>query len=95
MFCARAITIAPGDVRLYEATEWRDAIVSVERGELELECMSGTCQRFERGSLVWLCDHFVHGDAVDAHDRGRQIDQTLSVGPFGRWLERAIEIQCP
>jgi hypothetical protein len=56
MFCARAVTIAPGDVRLYEAAEWRDAIVSVERGELELECVSGACQHFERGSLLWLCD---------------------------------------
>jgi uncharacterized protein len=56
MFCARAVTIAPGDARPYDAVEWCDAIVSVERGELELECVSGACQRFERGSLLWLCD---------------------------------------
>jgi predicted enzyme related to lactoylglutathione lyase len=56
MFCARAVTIAPGDERPYDAAEWCDAIVSVERGELELECVSGACQRFERGSLLWLCD---------------------------------------
>ena len=56
MFRVRAVTIAPGGERPYAAAEWCDAIVSVERGELELECVSGTCQRFEQGSLLWLCD---------------------------------------
>jgi predicted enzyme related to lactoylglutathione lyase len=55
-FCVRAVTIAPGDERPYDAAEWCDAIVSVERGELELECVSGARRRFGRGSLIWLCD---------------------------------------
>jgi predicted enzyme related to lactoylglutathione lyase len=55
-FCVKAVTIAPGAERAYDAAEWCDAIVSVERGELELECVSGGRRRFGRGSLIWLCD---------------------------------------
>ena len=56
MFRVRAITIAPGSERPYEAAEWCDAIVSVERGELELERVGGGRCQFGRGSLIWLCD---------------------------------------
>jgi len=55
-FCVKAVTIPPGDEREYDASEWCDAIVSVERGELELECLSGGRRRFGGGSLIWLCD---------------------------------------
>jgi predicted enzyme related to lactoylglutathione lyase len=55
-FRVKAVTIPPGDERRYDAGEWCDAIVSVERGELELECASGARRRFGRGSLIWLCD---------------------------------------
>lgn len=55
-FCVKAVTIAPGDERPYEAAEWCDAIVCVERGELELECVSGGRRRFASGSLIWLSD---------------------------------------
>ena len=54
-FRVRVVTIAPGEERAYHAAEWRDAIVAVERGELELECVSGSRRRFGRGSVVWLC----------------------------------------
>jgi uncharacterized protein len=56
MFRIRAIAIAPGDERPYDTADWCDAIVSVERGELELECVSGARRRFTHGSLLWLCD---------------------------------------
>jgi predicted enzyme related to lactoylglutathione lyase len=55
-FCVKAVTIAPGGERPYDAAEWCDAIVSVERGEVELECASGARRRFGSGSLIWLCD---------------------------------------
>jgi predicted enzyme related to lactoylglutathione lyase len=55
-FCVKAVTIAPGAGHPYDAAEWCDAIVSVERGELELECVSGARRRFGSGSLIWLCD---------------------------------------
>ena len=54
-FRARVVTVAPGEERTYDAAEWRDSIVAVERGELELECTSGGRRRFERGSVLWLC----------------------------------------
>jgi predicted enzyme related to lactoylglutathione lyase len=56
LFRVRAVTIAPEDVRPYDPEEWHDAIVSVEEGELELECVSGSCRRFPSGSTLWLCD---------------------------------------
>jgi hypothetical protein len=53
-FAARAVTIAPGAVRRYDAEEWRGAIVWVARGALELECPGGGRARVRRGDLLWL-----------------------------------------
>jgi len=55
-FLFRTVTIAPGEERGYDSADWCDAIVCVERGELELECVGGARRRFETGSLMWLCD---------------------------------------
>jgi hypothetical protein len=48
------ITLAPGRVRLFAAAEWRDAIVVVERGEIELESRQGGRLRFARGAVMCL-----------------------------------------
>jgi hypothetical protein len=48
------ITLAPGRERPFEAAEWRDAIVVVERGEIELESHEGGRVRFERGAVMCL-----------------------------------------
>jgi uncharacterized protein len=53
-FEVRVLTLRPGSDRPYDAAEWRDAIVVVEQGELELECRSGGRRRFPRGSVLWL-----------------------------------------
>jgi quercetin dioxygenase-like cupin family protein len=53
-FRVRVVTVAPGEERTYDAAEWCDSIVAVERGELELECMSGRRRRFGPGSVLWL-----------------------------------------
>lgn len=53
-FERRVIVIAPGRVRMYDEAEWRDAIVVVERGEVELRCRRGTRRRFRRGDVLWL-----------------------------------------
>jgi quercetin dioxygenase-like cupin family protein len=53
-FVLRAVAVAPGSERAYEEAEWRDAIVSVTRGEIELECVGGTRHRFRRGDVLWL-----------------------------------------
>jgi predicted enzyme related to lactoylglutathione lyase len=54
-FRVRVVTVAPGEERAFDPAEWRDALVAVEQGELELECMSGGRRRFGRGSILWLC----------------------------------------
>ena len=48
------ITIAPGRARLYDAAEWRDALVVLEHGELHLECRAGRYRAFDRGAVLWL-----------------------------------------
>jgi predicted dithiol-disulfide oxidoreductase (DUF899 family) len=53
-FAFRTIAVAPGGRRAYDEAEWRDALVVVEHGEIELECLSGRRRRFARGDLLWL-----------------------------------------
>jgi hypothetical protein len=48
------VTLAPGRRRAFEAVEWRDAIVVVERGEIELESLRGGRARFARGGVMSL-----------------------------------------
>jgi hypothetical protein len=55
-FEAKLVTLAPGEERSYDAREWNDAVVAVEQGDLELECLSGACRRFAAGSVLWLSD---------------------------------------
>ena len=52
-FELRVVTIAPGRERAYHEAEWRDALVFVERGEIELESPTAT-SRFARGDVLWL-----------------------------------------
>jgi hypothetical protein len=53
-FRRRVVTIAPGRARLYDAAEWRDALVVVEQGEVHLECRAGGFRPFVRGAVLWL-----------------------------------------
>jgi hypothetical protein len=53
-FVMRAVTLTPGSERAYEEREWRDALVAVARGEIELVWPSGASRRFERGALLCL-----------------------------------------
>jgi hypothetical protein len=53
-FVLRAVAVAPGSERAYREDEWRDALVVVKRGEIELESVSGATHRFTRGDLLWL-----------------------------------------
>lgn len=53
-FERRVVTVAPGRARPYDEAEWRDAIVVVERGEIELEGLSGRRGCFRRGDILWL-----------------------------------------
>ena len=53
-FAARRVVVAPGVARPYEEAEWVDAVVVVERGEIELECTRGGRRRFRAGDVLWL-----------------------------------------
>jgi uncharacterized pyridoxamine 5'-phosphate oxidase family protein len=52
----RVISIAPGDVRPYDESEWRDSLVIVEAGEIALECTRGGRTTFRAGDVLWLVD---------------------------------------
>ena len=54
MFAVRVVAVAPGDERAFVESEWLDAIVWVERGEIELRGAGGTRRRFVSGEMIWL-----------------------------------------
>jgi hypothetical protein len=53
-FVIRQIEIAGRSERRFVAAEWRDAIVRVARGSLELEGVDGQRWSFATGSLICL-----------------------------------------
>ena len=53
-FEKRVVSIAPGSSRAYDGGEWRDALVVVERGEIELESTAGDRRTFEAGAVLFL-----------------------------------------
>jgi hypothetical protein len=54
MFDVRVVEVPPGAERGYDETEWRDALVVVDRGEIVLECRGGDRPRFAGGAVLWL-----------------------------------------
>lgn len=53
-FDYRAVAVEPGGARIYNEAEWRDAIVVVGSGEIELEALGGNRQRFQCGDVLCL-----------------------------------------
>jgi hypothetical protein len=53
-FDLRTITVAPGAEQIYREADWRDSLVVVERGQIELECLSGGRRSFVPGNILWL-----------------------------------------
>lgn len=53
-FRLHVVAVAPGGARPYEAAEWRDALVLVERGEIELETVRDGSRRYACGDVLWL-----------------------------------------
>jgi hypothetical protein len=53
-FELRVVAIPPGRARAYDETEWRGALVVVERGEVELECLAGGRLQCGAGAVLWL-----------------------------------------
>ena len=50
----RTVCVEPGDSMPYVDAEWRDALVTVESGELELVMACGRSCFFQSGDLLWL-----------------------------------------
>lgn len=48
----RTVTLQPGDVLAFVAADWADTLVVVERGALEIECLSGRCATFAAGAVL-------------------------------------------
>jgi hypothetical protein len=46
------VTLLPRDAIDYRSDDWAHALVVVERGELEVECCSGTRARFGEGAVL-------------------------------------------
>ena len=49
-----AVPVAPGCERAFDEADWRGALVVVERGEIDLDCLNGDSRRFGRGDMLWL-----------------------------------------
>lgn len=55
MWCdRRVVVVPPGRGLPFDEDEWRDALVLVTHGVVELEGRSGSRRRFGRGALLWL-----------------------------------------
>jgi hypothetical protein len=53
-FVVRHVTIAAGIQLAFRAAEWRDSIVVIERGPLEIECPDGIRTTFTTGAMLCL-----------------------------------------
>ena len=50
----RSVRIEPGASRPYDDAEWRDALVVLEDGEVELEARCGRRLALRTGAILWL-----------------------------------------
>jgi quercetin dioxygenase-like cupin family protein len=53
-FRRRTVTIAPQDTVPYVSENWHDALVVIERGEVDLCCVRGGRRRFAQGAILFL-----------------------------------------
>ncbi len=53
-FELRTVTLAPSEAVEYVEADWKDALVVVERGQIDLECLAGGRRRFRPGDVLWL-----------------------------------------
>jgi len=84
LFERRAAVLAPGHTWVYDEAEWRGAIVVVEHGQIELECVDGSRHRFGRGDVLWL-----DGLPLRAlHNRGRTSTMLVAVSRRATRAER-------
>lgn len=53
-FTISVVVVAPGDDHTYVATEWCDALVEIDHGELNVEMRDASRCRFGCGDVLWL-----------------------------------------
>jgi hypothetical protein len=53
-FRRRVVDVAPGEQLDIDTDRWRDALVVLESGEVELECAAGERSRFAAGAVLCL-----------------------------------------
>jgi hypothetical protein len=53
-FQRRVVVLGPRDRRAYRPADWRDAIVLVDHGQIQLEFAGQPPRRFGRGALLCL-----------------------------------------
>jgi glyoxylase-like metal-dependent hydrolase (beta-lactamase superfamily II) len=53
-FERRVVVLAPEHSWVYDDADWRGALVVVEHGQIELECLDGSCHCFGRGDVLCL-----------------------------------------
>ncbi len=81
-FRLRVVTVGPGCERAYEEAEWRDALVVLQRGAIELVGRCGARRSFERGAVLFLqglplralCNHGAEPATLVAVARRAQVE---------------------
>ena len=53
-FVLRVVTVASGEAKVYDEEEWRDALVVVETGHIEVETLTGSRRGFRTGDMLCL-----------------------------------------
>ncbi len=53
-FAVRRVCVLPGTARAYQAEDWRDSLVLVATGELELVGVCGSTHTCRAGDLIYL-----------------------------------------
>jgi hypothetical protein len=53
-FDRRYVRLAAGVSRPHRDSDWEGALIVVENGAIELECVRGGRRRFETGAVLWL-----------------------------------------
>lgn len=92
--------IDPGDERIYRATEWRNALVVVERGQIELRCLNDTRWHFERGATLFLAGlpiRTIRNDGLETAliaALSRAGDRTLARSHSGGVLRARRSVRC-
>ena len=54
VFALRVVTVAAGEAKTFIEDEWRDSLVVVETGRIELETQSGSRRGFRTGDVLCL-----------------------------------------